>query len=176
MKNITTPATDITTPATDITTPATPTAKKKIQQWTFGVSEELKGELTSLRMKFVGPSVTVAEGVPATEKEIANAIYQVAMSNRYSSVPELDENEEPVFDGDGMPVMKQIDNLQVEIDREFSLRKVGKARNKREAAPVDMAEQFRNLAATLNLGEDWLNARLAELALVSAPVTPAEIG
>ena len=166
-------AATVETATVETVTTETVTAKKVVKQWTWGMSEDLKNEMTNLRMKFVGPSVTVADGVPATEKELANAIYQVAMANRFTSIPVIGEDGEPVFDADGMPEMEQIDNLQVEIQREFSLRKVGKPRAKRESAPVDMAAQFRNLAKTLNLGEDWLNARLAELATLQ-PAAPAE--
>jgi hypothetical protein len=147
----------------EVTTTAVVSAPVKAvkKQWNVGVSQELKTTLAEMQREFLRPSVTVEAGVPATEPELLNALFRVAMANRFTSIPQLDEEGEPVFDGDGMPEMVQVDNLLTEITAEFDQRKPGKLK----VSKLEM--QFRNMAAKLNLDEEWLNARLAECALVN---------
>jgi hypothetical protein len=105
------------------TTPVVATAKPK--QFTFGVSEKVKGDLTELRNEFSRPAaVKNAEPVTMTEKEILEVIHTVATDRRFKTIPVMEsfevdgeKIEAQAIDEDGNPKFETIDLFEIEWEK-----------------------------------------------------------
>ena len=122
-------AIDETTPAVDETaaTPEveTPAAKSKPVQFTCGITEDDKAEIALLCESFIGPALSKKDGKKMTEKEAINMLLNVANTFRYSfkeKMAEVDGEQVPVYDADGIQECEQVDNFEIEAKRVFALR------------------------------------------------------
>lgn len=172
------------------TTTATTAVKPK--QFTFGVSEKMKLELTELRKEFNRPAaVKNAEPVDMTEKEVLEVLFTVATDRRFKTVEvmesvEIDGEtvEVQAIDDDGNLKFETLDLFQDQWEvikgRDYSdsaaslnttdkiiasLRKVGKALNLSEATLQTMIDNA--LAA---------RGEAAETPATTPPPLPQEAG
>jgi hypothetical protein len=99
-----------------MTTTTTTTAAKAPKQFTFGISESLKGEMNEFRKDFTRPAaVKNAPEVVMSEREAFEVLHTVATDRRFKTVPVMetvDGMEVQALDEDGLPAFKTLDLIQ----------------------------------------------------------------
>jgi len=103
-----------------MTTTTTTTAAKAPKQFTFGISESLKGEMNEFRKDFTRPAaVKNAPEVVMSEREAFEVLHTVATDRRFKTVPvmetvEIDGEKVEVqaIDEDGNPKFQTLDLIQ----------------------------------------------------------------
>lgn len=159
------------------TTPVATTAKPK--QFTFGVSEKIKGDLTELRNEFSRPAaVKNAEPVAMTEKEILEVLHTVATDRRFKVVEVMetvDGIELQAMDEDGNPKFETVDLFEVEWskikERDYS------ATATDPNSTESIIKSLRKVGAQLKLSDESIqkmidNALAARGEKVESPATP----
>ena len=105
--------------ATETTTETAPAPVAKApKQYTFGVTETHKKILGELRNEFTRPAaVAKAPPVAMSEKELIEVLYEVATNRRFRAQQQQDEHGQPVFDGEGQPVIDTVDLFAEEWEK-----------------------------------------------------------
>lgn len=154
------------------------TTATKPKQFTFGVSEKVKGDLTELRNEFSRPAaVKNAEPVAMTEKEILEVIHTVATDRRFKVVEvmetiEIDGEQVEVqaIDEDGNLKFETIDLFEVEWskikERDYS----ATATNPNSTESI--IKSLRKVGAQLDLSEETLQKMIDNALAARGEATP----
>lgn len=138
------------TTAPAATTTAATTAPAKPKQYTVGISETGKRDVTELRQEFTRPaSVKGNPPVAMSEKELIEVLFKVASDRRYKIVEETNET--------GETALVTVDLFEVEWS-------AIKARDYVETPKVPTVEgliaQIRKYGAALNLSEERIQSMI----------------
>lgn len=106
---------DNNTTAPVATTIVSASAAKAAKQFTCGISERCKNEITEFRKGFTRPAaVKNAPPVPMSEKEALEILFKVATDRRFRVDYPLDDNGDYTYDADGEVVTTTTDLVEAE--------------------------------------------------------------
>ncbi len=182
-----------TTTAPVATTIVTPTAAKAAKQYTCGISERCKNEITEFRKGFTRPAaVKNAPPIPMSEKEALEILFKVATDRRFRvDYPTDDATGEYQYDGNGQIITITTDLVEAEwkaiqsrdysensavneLDKRIAVaRKFSKIRGSSDAEIAELIEKVKaKYAAEVAAAE----AAMAEMTgEVEEPAAPSEV-